>query len=91
MTGEDKAPIIIFLLGVPDVKTAMDHAIEKVKCAFGLSDEVIYQLNHALLFGTNCFSVEGTQIIYKLQIECKSQSDVEPLAGSFYLSEIALS
>ncbi|MEN4633733.1 hypothetical protein ABEG70_01415 [Pantoea agglomerans] len=72
VTGEDKAPIIIFPLGIPNVKTAMDHAIEKDKCAVGLSDVVIYQLNHAFLFGTYGFRVEGTQIIDKSQMGCEN-------------------
>jgi hypothetical protein len=73
VTGEDKAPIVIFPLGIPSVKTAMDRAIEKDKCAVGLSDVVIYQLNHAFLFGTYGFRVEGTQIIDKSQMGCETR------------------
>lgn len=71
VTGEDKAPIVIFPLGIPSVKTAMDRAIEKDKCAVGLSDVVIYQLNHAFLFGTYGYRVEGTQIIDRSQAGCE--------------------
>jgi len=71
--GEDKAPIVIFPLGIPSVKTAMDRAIEKDKCAVGLSDVVIYQLNHAFLFGTYGYRVEGTQIIDKSQMGCEGK------------------
>ncbi|WP_435929974.1 hypothetical protein [Dryocola sp. BD613] len=70
--GEDKAPIVIFPLGIPSVKTAMDRAIEKDKCAVGLSDVVIYQLNHAFVFGTFGYRVEGTQIIDKSQRGCEN-------------------
>ncbi|WP_407223949.1 hypothetical protein [Enterobacter hormaechei] len=73
VTGEDKAPIVIFPLGIPSVKTAMDRAIEKDKCSVGLSDVVIYQLNHAFLFGTYGYRVEGTQIIDKSQLGCETR------------------
>ncbi|HDJ1442375.1 TPA: hypothetical protein PPN70_004845 [Serratia rubidaea] len=73
VTGEDKAPIVIFPLGIPSVKTAMDRAIEKDKCAVGLSDVVIYQLNHAFLFGTYGYRVEGTQILDRSQTDCEKR------------------
>ncbi|EPC1025586.1 hypothetical protein [Enterobacter hormaechei] len=73
VTGEDKASIVIFPLGIPSVKTAMDRAIEKDKCSVGLSDVVIYQLNHAFLFGTYGFRVEGTQNIDKSQLGCDNR------------------
>ncbi|MCT4706196.1 hypothetical protein MUA04_22515 [Enterobacteriaceae bacterium H11S18] len=72
VTGEDKAPIVIFPLAIPSVKTAMDRAIEQDKCAVGLSDVVVYQLNHAFLFGTFGYRVEGTQIIDKSQKGCEN-------------------
>ncbi|WP_241624586.1 hypothetical protein [Rosenbergiella epipactidis] len=73
VTGEDKAPIVIFPLGIPSVKTAMDRAIEKDKCAVGLSDVVVYQLNHAFLFGTYGFRVEGTEVIDRSQLGCENR------------------
>ncbi len=72
VTGEDKAPIVIFPLEIPNVKTAMDRAIEKDKCAVGLSDVVISQLNHAFLFGTFGFRVEGNLIIDKTMPGCEN-------------------
>lgn len=41
----------------------MDRAIESNKCAVGLTDVVVTQLNHAFLFGSIGFRVEGDQII----------------------------
>lgn len=73
VTGEDKSPIVIFPLGIPSVKTAMDRAIEKEKCAVGLSDVVVYQLKHAFIFGTYGYRVKGTEIIDKLQIGCENR------------------
>lgn len=74
VTGEDKATIVIFPLSIPSVKTAMDRAIEQDKCAVGLSDVVIYQLNHAFLFGKFGYRVEGTQIIDRTQAGCEKRS-----------------
>lgn len=74
VTGEDKAPIVIFPLGIPNVKTAMDRAIEKDKCAVGLSDVVISQLNHAFIFGTFGFRVEGNLIIDKTMAGCENHA-----------------
>jgi len=74
VTGEDTAPIVIFPLGIPSVKTAMDRAIEKNKCAVALSDVVVYQLNHAFLFGKYGYRVEGTEVIDKSQLGCEKAS-----------------
>ena len=49
--GEDTYPVILFPLGIPNVKEAIDRAIEQDRCAVGLSDVVISQLNHAFLIG----------------------------------------
>lgn len=61
--GEDTYPVILFPIGIPNVKTAMDKAIETDSCAVGLTDVVVTQLNHAFIFGSIGFRVEGDQII----------------------------
>lgn len=63
VTGEDLYPVFIFPLGIPNVKTAMDNAIQSEKCAVGLTDLVISQLNHSFLVGQIGFRVEGDLII----------------------------
>lgn len=63
VTGEDTYPVILFPLGIPNVKTAMDRAIETDKCAVGLTDVVVTQLNHSFIFGSIGFRVQGDQII----------------------------
>ncbi|MDM5069776.1 hypothetical protein ACK345_01460 [Aeromonas rivipollensis] len=63
VTGEDSYPVVLFPLGIPNVKTAMDRAIEQDKCTVGLTDVVVTQLNHAFLFGSIGLRVEGDQII----------------------------
>lgn len=63
VTGEDKKPVVIFPLGIPSVKDATDRAIQQDKCAVGLSDVAVYDLQHHFLFGSFGYRVEGTQII----------------------------
>ena len=69
--GEDKVPVILFPLGMPNFKTAIDRAIEKNPCSVALSDVVITQLNQAFLVGQVGYRVEGTQIIDLSQPNCK--------------------
>lgn len=71
VTGEDKVPVVLFPLGVPNFKTAVDRAIEKNRCAVALSDVVITQLNQAFIVGQIGYRVEGTQVIDRSQPECK--------------------
>ncbi|HBP47497.1 hypothetical protein GHO42_14865 [Pseudomonas sp. FSL R10-0056] len=61
--GEDRYPVVIIPFGLPNIKTAMDNAIQKDRCAVGLSDVVMSQLNHSFLFGTIGYRVEGDLII----------------------------
>lgn len=61
--GEDKVPVVLFPMGVPNVKTAMDEAIEKDECAVGLTDVVISQLMHSFLIGSIGYRIEGDLII----------------------------
>ncbi|WP_122899393.1 hypothetical protein [Acinetobacter sp. B51(2017)] len=71
VTGEDKVPVVLFPLGIPNFKTAIDRAIEKDRCAVALSDVVITQLNQAFIVGQIGYRVEGTQVIDRSQPECK--------------------
>lgn len=63
VTGEDLAPVILIPLGIPNLKTAMDNAIQTDKCAVGLTDIVISQLNHAFIVGQIGYRVEGDLIV----------------------------
>lgn len=74
VTGEDTVPVVLFPLGLPNMKTAIDHAIEKDKCAVGLSDVVVSQLNHSFLVGLVGYRAEGNLIIDASQPGCTSRS-----------------
>ena len=69
--GEDSVPVIIMPLSMPNVKNAMDKAIEKNKCAVALSDVVVTQYNHSFVFGKLGFIVEGTEVIDRNQPGCE--------------------
>ena len=71
VTGEDKVPVVLFPLGIPNFKTAIDKAIEKDRCTVALSDVVITQLNQAFIVGQIGYRVEGTQVIDRSQPECQ--------------------
>lgn len=74
VTAEDSYPVIIFPLGIPNVKTAADRAIEKDRCAVGLSDVVVTQLNHSFLFGKIGLRVEGNLVIDRSLPGCENAS-----------------
>lgn len=68
--AEDTYPVFIFPLGIPSMETAIDKAIENDKCAVGLSNLVITQLNHSFLLGSVGIRAEGNLIIDKNQPGC---------------------
>ncbi len=74
VTAEDSAPVVIFPRGIPNVKTAIDRAIEKNKCSVALSDVVVTQFNHSFLFGKFGFLIEGTEVIDRGQPGCENAS-----------------
>jgi hypothetical protein len=74
VSGEDMAVYVFFPLGQPQVKNAVDRAIEKAGPGFdALLDGVIYyKYNVFILFGSFGYTVEGTpiktsQLIVELQ------------------------
>ncbi|MEG5266479.1 hypothetical protein TRP66_19500 [Pseudomonas sp. JDS28PS106] len=74
VTGEDNYPVILFPLGIPNMKTAMDHAIEQDNCAVGLTDVVMSQLNHSFIVGMIGFRVEGDLVIDTSRQGCANRA-----------------
>ncbi|WP_338561951.1 hypothetical protein [Erwinia sp. E_sp_B04_7] len=72
--AEDSYPVILFPTGIPNMKTAIDRAIENDKCAVGLSNVVITQLNHAFIFGKIGIRAEGNLIIDRSLPGCENHS-----------------
>lgn len=62
--GKDKVMIIIFIpTGVPNMKEAIDRALESVPGAVALVDGVVTSEYFWLLFGQSGYVVEGTPLI----------------------------
>ncbi|EBA6160031.1 hypothetical protein BIW22_20675 [Salmonella enterica] len=72
VTGEDSVGVFLGPLGIPNVKTAIDRAIEKNRCAVALADLVVTEYNHSFLIGKYGFIVEGTSIIDRSQPGCEN-------------------
>lgn len=66
VTGEDKASIIVIIpTGEPDLKEAIDRAIESTPGAVGLVDGVVrYKWFYIpYIYGETTYEVEGTPLI----------------------------
>jgi hypothetical protein len=64
--GEDKVSIIIIIpTGTPNIKEAVDRAIEKVPGAIALLDGVVYAKGWWIpyIYGESSYAVEGTPLI----------------------------
>lgn len=72
VAAEDSYPVILFPAGIPSVKTAMDRAIERNRCAVGLTDLVVTQLNHAFIFGRIGVRVEGNLLLDRSLPGCEN-------------------
>ena len=71
VTGEDIAHIIIFIpTGIPNLKEAIDRAIESVPGAVALVDGVVYMTNFYIpfIYGQNKYTVEGSPLIDPLKL-----------------------
>lgn len=77
VTADDSVAVVLFPLGIPNMKTAMDKAIEKNKCSVALTDVVITQMNHAFLVGKIGYRVEGTQVLDLSQPQCGGAAKAE--------------
>lgn len=62
--GKDTAHMILFIpLGAPNMKEAIDRALDKYPGAIGLADGVVKnQFWWAILYGQNSYLVEGTPL-----------------------------
>jgi len=63
VVGEDTVAIVVFPLGVPNAKEAMDDAIEKVPGCVGLLDGVLESEFFSFVFGYVKYRVKGTCLV----------------------------
>jgi hypothetical protein len=61
--GTDTKPIIIFPIGSPNAKEALDKAIQSVPGCVGLLDGVLEHETFSFLFGYTQFRVKGTCLL----------------------------
>lgn len=64
--GEDCVPVVLFPLGMVNMKEAIDRAIENAGAGYdALVDGVVTHKNYSFIFGQICMTVEGTPIATK--------------------------
>lgn len=65
MEGKDVAHMILFFpTGLPNMKEAIDRALEKIPGAIALVDGVVYSKSFwAVIYGQNSYVIEGTPLI----------------------------
>lgn len=85
-TGKDCVIVILFPLGLPNLKTAVDRAIEKAGPEYdALIDGVAYFDNYSFLFGEECSRVEGTPVSTKSAGVSSKEQEQNSQAGSAYV------
>lgn len=87
-TGSSTAHMILcFPTGYPNLKDAIDRALNKTPGAVGLADGVVYYKSWwAILYGQNKFIVEGTPIIDTELVENNTRSANDPAQASYVLT-----
>lgn len=74
VSGEDCVWIVYMPLGVPNMKEAIDRAIESAGPEYdALIDGVVYQTQWWAFIGQMCFKVEGTPINTKKSVSMNEQ------------------
>lgn len=75
--GKDCVVVFLFPWGIPNMKEAIDNAIESAGPEYdALVDGVVYMQNHNFLIGVQCYKVEGTPINTKKAVSFnKEQPD----------------
>lgn len=86
-TGTDEVHVIIFIpTGQPNIKAAVDAAIESVPGAVALVDGVIIQESWWIpfIYGRMAFVAEGTPLI-----DTTHEAEAQGIGGRFYISTVA--
>lgn len=79
--------ILCFPTGYPNLKDAIDRAMEKTPGAIGLADGVVYYKSWwAILYGQNKFVVEGTPIIDTELVENTNKNLENSIPASYLLT-----
>ena len=74
VTGEDCVMVILIPFGIPNMKEAIDRAIESAGPEYdALVDGVVYQVTQAFIVGRICYRVEGTPINTKASVSMNEE------------------
>ncbi|MDH4564096.1 hypothetical protein E8F06_24085 [Pseudomonas sp. BN411] len=73
--GTDTIAVVLLPLGEPNIKEAIDRAVEKERCAVGLSNVVIDQEFFIFLVGYVKLNVEGNLILDRALPGCGGVAD----------------
>lgn len=69
VTGRDCVPVVLVHWGEPDLKAAIDSAIESAGPEYdALADGVVTRRYEHFLFGRECWEVEGTAVPRRVAI-----------------------
>jgi hypothetical protein len=60
--GEDCVTVVFVPFGTPNLKVAIDRAIEAAGPGFDVLVDGVVNSKSAVVFGSNCYEVEGTPI-----------------------------
>ncbi len=83
VTGKDCTFVVFVPIGIPNMKEAIDRAIESGGGDYdALVDGVVYQDNYSFIIGQMCFRVEGTPINTKSSTSMKELDGKELLRHS---------
>lgn len=78
--------ILCFPTGYPNLKDAIDRALDKTPGAIGLADGVVYYKSWwAILYGQNKFVVEGTPIIDTELVENQKAPSSDSTGEALYV------
>ncbi len=90
VTGKDMVPIIIFIpCGSPDIKEAIDKAIEKTPGCVALADGVLYEKFWYIpyIYGQSWYEIEGTPVMIEENEEKWEREPVLKQKGKTETSE----
>lgn len=63
VVGEDCVPVVLAPVGTPNLKEAIDDAIEQAGPGYNaIKDGVVYWRNKSFFFGKSCYEVKGTPV-----------------------------
>ena len=87
--GKSQAVVVLIPLGVPDIKAAVDNAIETAGPGYdALVDGVLYYYNYSFIFGVMGYKIEGTPIKTQDLAQLQKDGVIDLTANIVYHSKL---